>query len=187
MVPLTSLLAPIVLSGVIVFVASSLVHMVLGYHKGDFRPVPAEDEVMAALQKFNLQPGDYMMPKPTSMEAMKSAEFKAKHEKGPVMIATVIKPGPLTMGPQLLKWFVFICFVSLFTAYVTGRNHAPGTAYLSIFRTAGCTAFMAYSFAYWPQTIWYQRALGTTVRNTVDGLIYGLLTAGVFGWLWPKG
>jgi hypothetical protein len=46
---------------------------------------------------------------------------------------------------------------------------------------------MAYSFAYWPQTIWYQRALGTTVRNTIDGLIYGLLTAGVFGWLWPKG
>ena len=150
MVPLTSLLAPIVLSGVIVFVASSLVHMVLGYHKGDFRSVPAEDEVMAALQKFNLQPGDYMMPKPTSMEAMKSDEFKAKHEKGPVMIATVIKPGPLTMGPQLLKWFVFICVVSLFTAYVTGRNHAPGTAYLSIFSTAGCTARRRSRTRRWP-------------------------------------
>jgi len=119
------------------------------------------------------------------MEAMKSAEFKAKHEKGPVMIATVIKPGPLTMGPQLGKWFVFICVVSLFTAYVTGRTHAAGTPYLSIFRTAGCTAFMAYTFAYWPQTIWYQRSMRTTLLNTLDGLIYGLLTAGVFGWLWP--
>ena len=86
---------------------------------------------------------------------------------------------------KYLQWFVFILVVSLFTAYVTGRAHAPGTAYLSIFRTAGCVAFMAYTFAYWPQTNWYQRSVGTTLRNTLDGLVYGLLTAGVFGWLWP--
>ena len=185
MVPVTSLLAPIVLSGVIVFVASSLVHMVLGYHKADFKTLPAEDDVMAALQKFNLPPGDYMVPRPPSMEAMKSPEFKAKHEKGPVMIATVIKPGPLTMGPQLIQWFVFCCIVSAFTAFVTGGAHAPGTAYMPVFRTAACAAFMGYALAYWPMRIWYQRSMGTTVRNTIDGLIYGLLTAGVFGWLWP--
>src|SRR5512144_578113 len=111
MVPLMSLIAPIVLAGIIVFLASFLVHMVLGYHKGDFKTLPAEDDVMAALQKFSLPPGDYMVPRPASMEAMKSAEFKAKREKGPVMLATVIKPGPVTMGPQLLKWFLFCCVV----------------------------------------------------------------------------
>lgn len=185
MVPLTSLIAPILVSGVIVFVASSLVHMVLGYHKADFKALPAEDDVMAALQKFNLPPGDYMVPRPASMEAMKSPEFKAKREKGPVMITTVIKAGPATMGPALFQWFIFCCVVSLFTAYVTSRTQPAGTTYLPVFRVAGCVSFMAYTFAYWPQHIWYQRSMGTTLRNTFDGLVYGLLTAGVFGWLWP--
>ena len=26
----------------------------------------------------------------------------------------------------------------------------------------------------------------TTIKGTVDGLIYALLTAGTFGWLWPR-
>jgi len=25
-----------------------------------------------------------------------------------------------------------------------------------------------------------------TIKEVVDGLIYGLLTAGTFGWLWPR-
>jgi hypothetical protein len=185
MVSVMSLLVPVLLSGVIVFVASSLIHMVIGYHKGDFKMLPSEDEAMAALQKFNIPPGDYLVPKAPSMEAMKSPEFKAKWAKGPVMIATVMKGGTMSMGPQLTKWFVYILVVSLFTAYVTGRVHGPGTAYLTIFRTAGTVAFMGYTLAYWPEHIWYQRSLGTTVRNTLDGLLYGLLTAGVFGWRWP--
>jgi hypothetical protein len=185
MVPVMSLLAPIVLSGVIVFIASSLIHMVLGYHKADFRTLPAEDEVMGALQKFKLPPGDYMVPRPSSMEAMKSPEFKAKREKGPVMITTVLKGGAFSMGAPLLKWFIFCCVVSAFTAFVTGVTHAPGTAYKVIFQTAGTVAFMGYALAHWPDHIWYQRSMGTTLRNTFDGLIYGLLTAGVFGWLWP--
>ena len=185
MVPLTSLLVPILVSAVIVFIASFLIHMVLGYHKGDFKALPAEDEAMEALRKFNLPPGDYMVPRPPNMEAMKSAEFKAKREKGPVMIATVIKGGPVMLGPALFKWFLFCCVVSLFTAYITAHTRAAGTPYLSIFRIAGCTAFMGYSLAHWPEHIWYQRSMGTTLRNTFDGLVYGLLTAGVFGWLWP--
>ena len=185
MVPVMSLLTPILFSGVIVFIAISLIHMVLGYHKGDFRALPSEDEAMTALQKFNIPPGDYMVPRPPTMEAMKSPEFLAKREKGPVMIATVMARGPISMGGPLLKWFVFCLVVSLFTAYVTGRAHGPGAGYLPIFRTAGCVAFMGYALAHWPEHIWYQRSLGTTLRNTFDGLVYALLTAGVFGWRWP--
>ena len=185
MVPVMSLLVPILASGVIVFIASSLIHMVLGYHKADFKKLPSEDEAMAALQRLNIPPGDYMTPHPGSMEAMKSPEFKAKRDKGPVMISTVMKSGPFSMGPSLLKWFIFCCVVSLFAAYVTGRAHPAGTAYLPVFRTAGSVAFMGYALGHWPDHIWYHRSLGTTIRNTFDGLVYGLLTAGVFGWLWP--
>jgi len=184
MVPVMSLLVPILVSGVIVFVASSLIHMLLGYHMADFRQFPSEDEAMAALQRFNIPPGDYMMPRPTTRQAARSEEFKAKWNKGPKLIATVMKPG-FNMGASMLKWFIFCCIVSLFAGYVAGSVHAPGTKYLVIFRTVGTAAFMGYALGEWPAHIWYQRSLGTTLRQSLDGLIYGLLTAGVFGWLWP--
>jgi hypothetical protein len=62
MVPISALWLPILLSAAIVFAASCIIHMVLPYHRGDFRGVPKEDEVMEALRRFNIPPGDYMMP-----------------------------------------------------------------------------------------------------------------------------
>ena len=35
-------------------------------------------------------------------------------------------------------------------------------------------------------SIWYRRAWSTTIKTTVGGLVYALLTAGMFGWLWPR-
>ena len=48
MVSVTALWLPILLSAVIVFVASSIIHMVLPFHRKDYRPVPSEDGVMDA-------------------------------------------------------------------------------------------------------------------------------------------
>ena len=67
MVSLLSLWLPIVLSAVIVFLASSIIHMALGYHANDFQPLAKEDEVAAALRAFDIPPGDYAMPRATSM------------------------------------------------------------------------------------------------------------------------
>ena len=41
--------------------------------------------------------------------------------------------------------------------------------------------------ALWQISIWYHRSWATTIRSTIDGLIYAALTAGFFGWLWPAG
>ena len=62
----------------------------------------------------------------------------------------------------------------------------PGTQYLEVFRFAGTTAFAAYSLALAQHSIWYRRNWGATLRSMFDGLVYALLTAGVFGWLWPR-
>jgi hypothetical protein len=40
MVPITSLVLPIVVSAVVVFVASSIIHMALPYHRSDMRMIP---------------------------------------------------------------------------------------------------------------------------------------------------
>jgi len=89
MVSLSSLWLPIVLSGVFVFLASFLMHMVLPHHRSDFQKLPDEAGVMDALRKFNIPPGDYMTPFCNDMKEMKSAEFIAKRDKGPVMVTTV--------------------------------------------------------------------------------------------------
>jgi len=186
MVPVMSLWIPIVVSAVIVFVASSVIHMALPYHKNDFRAVPREDEVMAALRPFNLPPGDYVVPRPASMGDMKSPAFVEKMTKGPVVMMTVIPPGPPSMGPALTLWFGYSIVVSFFSAYIAGRALGPTADYLAVFRFVGATAFMGYSLALLQNSIWYKRAWTVTILTMFDGLLYGLLTAGTFGWLWPR-
>lgn len=186
MVPIASLALPILLSAVAVFVASSLIHMVLGWHKHDLRRVGDEDAVMAALRPFNLAPGDYALPMAGSMEAMKSPDFQEKMKTGPVVVMTVRPPGPAAMGKSLGIWFAYSLLVSLFAGYVASRAVAPGSEYLHVFRFAGVTAFAGYSLGLMQNSIWWGRNWGMTLRSMADGLLYAYLTAGVFGWLWPR-
>jgi hypothetical protein len=168
-----------------VFVSSSIIHMVLPWHKSDYPKLANEDQVMNALRPLNIPPGDYMMPRPASSQAMRSPEFKEKMNKGPVVVMTVLPSGVRGMGKNLAQWFVYCVVVGVFAAYVTSRALPPTAPYLAVFRFAGVTAFIGYSLALWQQSIWYRRAWLTTIKGSIDGLIYGLLTAGTFGWLWP--
>ena len=186
MVSIVSLAIPIVLSAVFVFIASSIIHMVLGYHRSDYQPVPAEDDVMEALRRFRIPPGDYLVPCPRSAADMKNPDFVARREKGPVLMMTVWPAGPPSMGANLAMWFVYSLIVALFAGYVAGIGLGPGAPYLTVFRYAGTVAFVGYALALWQNSIWYRRAWSITLKSTFDGLVYGLLTAGAFGWLWPS-
>jgi hypothetical protein len=177
---------PILLSSVIVFVVSSIIHMALPWHKSDYPKVPNEDRVMDALRPLAIPPGDYMVPRPSSREDMRSPEFAEKIRKGPVMILTVVPSGPMSMGRNLVLWFLYCVVVGLLATYVAGRALPVGAAYLRVFQFVGVTAFVGYSVALWQMSIWYRRAWSATIKATVDGLIYALLTAGTFGWLWPR-
>jgi hypothetical protein len=186
MVPLTSLWVPILLSAVLVFVASAVFHMLLAFHRKDYRRVPAEAEVMAALRAFNLAPGDYVMPLAEPPARMDSPEMVEKMNQGPVVMMTVMPSGPPAMGQTFGLWFAYCVAVGIFAGYVAGRALGPGAPYLDVFRFAGTVAFIGYSVALWQNSIWYKKSWGTTFRATIDGLIYGMLTAGAFGWLWPR-
>jgi hypothetical protein len=186
MTGLGSLWLPILLSAVLVFVASSVIHMFTPLHKNDYRRLPDEDRVMEALRPFAIPPGDYMVPKAASMDDMRSPQFSEKMKKGPVLSLTVMPNGPVAMGPSFVGWFVFSIVVGVFAGYVASRALAPGAPYLQVFRFVGTVAFVGYSLAVWQMSIWFRRSWGTTIRSTIDGLLYGLLTAGVFGWLWPR-
>jgi hypothetical protein len=186
MIALATLWLPILLSAVFVFVVSSIIHTMTPWHKGEYPGVPNEDGVMNALRPFAIPPGDYMVPRCVSNEAMKSPEFLDKMTRGPVLIMTVLPNGPFTMGKSLVQWFLYALVVSIFAGYVTSHALQAGASYLEVFRFVGATAFAGYALALWQMRIWYHRALGATLTATVDGLLYACVTAGVFGWLWPR-
>jgi len=186
MTGLSMLWLPILLSTVIVFVVSSIIHTALPWHKNDYPRVPNEDQVRSALRPLAIPPGDYMIPRPASREEMRSPEFAEKVRQGPNMVVTVLPNGPWSMKRNLTQWFLYALVVGVFAAYVAGRALPPGSQYLAVFRFVGVTAFIGYSLALWQMSIWYRRSWSITVKATVDGLIYALLTAGTFGWLWPR-
>ena len=183
---LASLWLPILLSAVFVFLASSIIHMALPWHKSDFRKTPNEDGVMDALRPFNLPPGDYMMPRCDQMSEMKTPEFCAKMERGPVLVYTVLPNGKFAMGKNLAMWFVYIVIVAAISAYLATKTVAVGATYHRVFGVIGVASFLGYAAALWQNSIWYSRSWATTMKSTIDGAIYAALTAGTFGWLWPK-
>ena len=186
MTDMLALWVPMVLSAVLVFIASSVIHMVTGFHKNDYPAPPNQDALADAIRPFNLTPGDYLIPAPADLKDMGTPAFKAKAERGPRIVFTVLPNGMAPMGSLLLKWFVYALIISALAGAIASRALSPGVPYLSVFKSVGATAFLGYVGALWQSTIWYGKGLGLTVRATVDGAIYAMLTAGVFGWLWPR-
>jgi len=185
MISIASLWLPIVLSAVIVFIASTIIHMGPFWHRGDFPKMPREAEVLNALRPFAIPPGDYFIPGAAGMEEMRSREFKDKLTQGPVAVLTVMPNGMMSMRRNLLQWFVFLIVVSLFCAYIASRTLPAGAPYLRVPQVVGATAFIGYALALCQLSIWYRRSWRLTLKALLDGLIYGALTGGTFGWLWP--
>jgi len=185
MVPITSLLLPMLLSSIIVFVASSLIHMVLKYHTSDYKKLPDEGKVLDAIRPSNLAPGLYHFPFTTHKE-MNTPAMQEKYKQGPVGFLTIYPNTPPAMGKFLGFWFAYTLVVGFFTAYITGRTVHHGEQYLAVFRVAGTVAFMSYGIGPLVNGIWKGVPWSMVIKESFDGLIYALLTAGTFGWLWPK-
>jgi hypothetical protein len=183
---LGALWLPIVLSAVLVFVASAIIHMVLKYHNRDYKGLPNEDAVRAALRAGNPEPRQYIIPYCADMKDMESPEMQQKYIEGPVGVLNLMRPGRPTMGPMLLQWFLFILVVSFFLGYLAAITIEPGAQYLRVFRVVGVAGFLAYAAGQVPAAIWMGKPWAVAWKEVFDGLVYGLITAGTFGWLWPK-
>ena|SRR2546423_1130311 len=177
---------PILLSAVVVFIVSSVIHMMSPWHKNDFPKLGNEDAFRNAVRPLAIPPGDYMIPRPESREDLRSATFAEKVKQGPRVIMTVLPPGDFSMKNNLIQWFVYLLVVTAFAAFVAGSTLPIGAPQSSVFHLVSITAFLGYAVALWQMSIWYSRSWGITLKTTVDGLIYALLTAAVFAWLWPR-
>jgi len=186
MVPVASLWLPILVSAVIVFLASWIVHMFLPYHRSDFARLPQEDAVLDALRSLNIPTGRYLAPYANTPAQMQQPEYVEKRKRGPTLFLSLTTSGETGMGKSLLQWFVYVLVISLFTACLAQLAVAAGAPYPAVFKFVGIAAFMAYALGHPHQSIWYRQKWSVTAKYVVDGLIYALLTAGVFGWLWPR-
>jgi hypothetical protein len=185
MVPLSALWLAILLSAVIVFVASSIIHMVLPYHKSNYKSIPTEEAVTSAVAAAGLQPGLYIYPYCTHKD-MKTPAVQEKFARGPVGFLIARPNGFPNMGKFMGLWFVFCVLVSFVVAYLTAHTVGFMAPYRHVFRAAGTAAFLAYGIGGLSNGIWKGFPWSMVLKEAFDGLIYALLTAGVFGWLWPR-
>lgn len=185
MIPIASLWLPILLSAVGVFIASSVIHMVLKYHSGDYSKLPDETKILTAMRDAGVQPGSYYFPNCTNPKDLEEPAMQEKFKAGPVGFMTVIPSGVPAMGKQLGLWFAYSVLVGACVAYLATRTMAAGTEYLSVFQVVGTTAFLAYGFAHVSDSIWRGQSWGSACKHLLDAFIYGCVTGGFFGWLWP--
>ena len=186
MIPLTALWLPILVSAVVVFFASFIMHMVLTYHRSDYRQLADEPPVTDALRNSGATPGPaYFIPF-CKFEEMKSAPVIEKFKRGPVGFITVLPSGPPAMAKNLVAWFLYCVVISLFAAYLSGRLLASGIPFLPVFRLVGTVAFLGYGAAHAQESIWGGRSWVVTIKHLFDSLVFALLTGATFAWLWPK-
>jgi hypothetical protein len=202
MAALTALWLPILLSAAAVWIASALAWMLMPHHKGDFRQLTNEDDVMAAVRKLAIAPGIYFFPHMKDCNKAKMDPVaKEKYEKGPHGMLQVWPPDMFgKMGRNMALSFVFYIIVGVFVAYLATLAipvDAPADGalagllgrpdFMTVFRFTGTAAVMAYCMAQIPHQIWFGTPLRNIMSALVDGVAYGLITGAIFGWLWPNG
>lgn len=187
MVPVTlaSLWLPILVSAVFVFIASSIIWMATPLHKHDYKnPGDKEGPLLELLRQEKFPPGVYYVPW-ANHGNMKDPATQAKLKAGPWAQLNVM-PGMPNMGRNMGLWFAHLLIVGTLVAYIASHSLIEGALYLRVFRIVGTAAILAHAGYALPLSIWHGNPWSQLPGRVIDGLIYGLITAGVFGWLWPK-
>lgn len=184
-VSLVSLWLPILVSAVIVFFAGFLAWTVLPHHRSDWVTMPSDEPLLQAIRSLGLERGQYFFPRAMKPDVAKQdPEAAARAKEGPIG-SLVLWEGPPKMGKSLTYYFLFCLGVSFMVAYVGYAAIPAGAEYLHVFRVLGTTAALAYAAAEIPAAIWFGHTWSSVWKSVIDGVVYGLLTGGAFGWLWP--
>ncbi|HXJ03932.1 MAG TPA: hypothetical protein VNH65_02470 [Candidatus Acidoferrum sp.] len=181
---LAALWLPILLSAVIVFIASSIMHTVLPYHNSDYRKLPEEDAVLAALRSAGVTRGLYHFPH-CNHKDMKTPAMQEKFKQGPVGFVTIFPSGPVSMPKFLVQWFIYCLLISFVVAYLAAHTVAPGAPFRHVLRAVGTAAFLGYGLGTFINAIWKGQTWSMTLKEVFDGAVYAILTAGTFAWFWP--
>ena len=185
MISLAQLWIPILVSSVLVFIASSLIHMVFKWHNSDFLKLSNEDEVRAAVNKTKPAPGQYALPHCGDMKDMQKPELQQKFKDGPVGLLLLTTPAVPNMGPILGKWFALNLVIAVLVAYLACKSLHTSASFLQVCRLTSVATFLAYAAGSVSDGIWFYRPWKGVAKDLLDASIYATVTALTFAWLWP--
>ena len=177
--------APILATAVLIFIASSLIHMVFKWHNSDYNKLDNEDAVRAAILAGSPAPAQYVLPHCNDMKEMGSEVMIQKYTEGPVAVLTIMKSGPPKMGGTLTMWFIYSVVVAaivgcLALAAYPGKANASSAGSLVAVAT-----FMTYVGGSVPFAIWLGKPWGSVAKDALDGVIYAAISGVTFMMLWP--
>ncbi|HEX6559433.1 MAG TPA: hypothetical protein VF021_08215 [Longimicrobiales bacterium] len=167
---LIALWIPIVLAAAIMFIASSIAWAALPHHKKDWAKLPNEAAVAGALE--GVDAGQYMLPHGTM-----AAGWWA---------GILLRRGPAGMGRSLVLHFLNELLIAILAGYLAYYAIAPEADYLQVFRIAGTALVLGQIGALYSRAIWFGWRWRAIIVETVEGISYALLAAGVFGWWWVR-
>ncbi|MCG8436123.1 MAG: hypothetical protein MJA83_19055 [Gammaproteobacteria bacterium] len=184
-ISLLQLWLPILAGGVLAWIASGLIHMLLKYHNSDYLKLPNEDEVMGAVRNGSPPIGLYTFPHCADMSAMNDEGVQQKFKNGPVGIITVFPNGLPNMPVMLGQQIAFFIIGNALIAYCATLALTAGADFMPVFRFCTAVGFLAYGWATIPYSIWFGHPWSMTFKYIIDALIYALVVAATFAWLWP--
>lgn len=188
---LTQLWLPILVSGVVVWIASAIFWMAIGHHNKDRDTLPAgaDRELMATISRLNIAPGSYSFPDFSQVDKSlppkeRRAAQKALYNTHPQGLLRVWRP--INMGRNMALTFLFYLVSSTVIAYLAWAALPHGATFAKVFQVVGTAGVLAFTFASFPGDLWFQEKRRAMVMCLIDGVVLGLIAGAIFAWLWPR-
>lgn len=182
---ITQLWLPILSTAALIFIASSLIHMVFKWHNADYKKLANEDYVRAAIRAASPSPGQYVLPHCADMKDMQGDAMQKKFVEGPVAFMTVRENGPPTMSTALALWFVYCVVIAAAAGAIALHAYGLNANANRAGHLVGVVSFLAFVGGSVQMGIWMGKPWGSVAKEALDGLIYASISALTFMWLWP--
>lgn len=186
LISISELWLAILIAGLLCWVTSALIHMLLKYHNSDYKELPSEDVVASALKENSVAPALYTVPYCSDMKKMGEELMQKKFNDGPVAMITVMPNGMPPMGKLFVQQVLFFIFGSFLIGYLATLSIQGNTEFMAVFSHVFVASFLTYGWAQIPYSIWMGQPWSNCVRYLIDALIYAAVTAGTFAFLWPS-
>jgi hypothetical protein len=184
-ISLMQLWLPIVLGGIFCWIASAMIHIFIKYHNADYKKLSNEEQVSDAIRQGDPKPGLYHMPFCTDMKEMNNQSMQDKFKQGPIALISVFENGMPPMGKLLAQQLAFFLGGCILIAYVATLAITASADLMVVFRFTMVISFITFGYGLIPNSIWLGQPWSNCLRYLLDALIYAVIIAATFAWLWP--
>jgi len=172
---------PILLAGLATHIASTIAWTLLPHHKPEWNKLPAEEGLLDFLDQNSVAASQYLFPFCDDPKLMSEPEFKQKMEtrcRGML----ILWPKPPNMGKAIGLTLAFFLVAAFAIGYLASIAFAPGASMMEIFRLVFMAGLLCHVAGPFPGVFWFRKYVA---MEMLDGLVYALITAGIFAGLWP--